>query len=48
MDQNEHMFQVVCRIEDKLDQHIKETTGKVSRVELLGWLTLLAGIIIAS
>ena len=42
------IYDSVCRVEDKLDKHIADTTRYVSRAELMGWFTIFGGFFVGA
>ena len=43
MKEDELVYDIVCRLEAKLDKHIADTSSKVSRAELFLWFSLVGG-----
>jgi len=43
MDHDDIVYDVVCRIEDKLDKHLDEAKHHVGRGELVAWFTIIGG-----
>lgn len=42
------IYDTLCRLENKLDRHIEQTSNKVGRGELIAWFTIFGGIAAAA
>lgn len=48
MKNEEMIYDSLCRVEDKLDKHIADTSRFVSRTELMGWFTIFGGFVVGA